>query len=111
MKAAIIGTGKLGEQIYRCISPICDEVILTHCKNKKHSNSEEFDFFSDDIDNILGNKKIDIVFLTAKIEFVENEEVLSSAMIRFLEKCKESKVVYISSDGIFDGKKGIIQRK
>jgi hypothetical protein len=90
MKVAIIGIGQPGEQIYRCISPICDEVILTHCKNKKHQNSKEFDFFSDDIGDIFENKKIDLIFLTAKIEFAENEEVLSSAMIRFLDFWKKN---------------------
>lgn len=45
MKAAIIGTGFLGEQIYEDILPICNEMILTHHKNKKYPDSKEFDFF------------------------------------------------------------------
>ena len=107
MKAAIIGTGFLGEQIYKDILPICDEIILTHHKNKKYPDSKEFDFFTDDIGNIIGNKKIDTVFLSAKIEFEEDEKKLMEAMTRFLLFCKDSRVIYISSDGIFEGENGL----
>ena len=106
MRVAIIGAGFLGEQIYRDILPSCDEVILTHCKNKKYPDSRKFDFFADKVEDIFGNKKVDIVFLSAKIEFAKDEEILKDAMIRFLQACQGSRVIYISSDGIFDGKKG-----
>ncbi|PIP26602.1 MAG: hypothetical protein CO140_02405 [Candidatus Moranbacteria bacterium CG_4_9_14_3_um_filter_40_7] len=106
MKAAIIGTGFLGEQIYKDLLPICDEIILTHHKNKKYPDSKEFDFFNDDISNILSGKKIDTVFLSAKIEFEKDDKRLADAMTRFLDSCKGSRIMYISSDGIFDGESG-----
>ena len=106
MKAAIIGTGFLGEQIYKDLLPICDEIILTHHKNKKYPDSKKFDFFADDISSIIGGKKIDAVFLSAKIEFENDERKLAEAMTRFLASCKDSRVIYISSDGIFDGESG-----
>jgi dTDP-4-dehydrorhamnose reductase len=107
MKAAIIGTGFLGEQIYNDILPICKNIILTHHKNKKYSNSKEFDFFTDDIGKIFNGEKVDLVFLPAKIEFIEDEKLLRDAMILFLKACQKSRVIYISSDGIFDGEKGL----
>lgn len=106
MNAAIIGTGFLGEQIYEDLLPICDEIILTHHKNKKYPESKEFDFFNDNIGKIIGGEKIDMVFLSAKIEFEEDEKKLADAMARFLESCKDSRIIYISSDGIFDGEGG-----
>lgn len=106
MNAAIIGTGFLGEQIYKDILPICDEILLTHHKNKKYPDSKEFDFFKDDIGNILNGKKIDTIFLSAKIEFEEDEKKLAESMTRFLESCKDMRIIYISSDGIFDGESG-----
>ncbi|MDD5396798.1 MAG: sugar nucleotide-binding protein [Candidatus Moranbacteria bacterium] len=106
MKAAIIGAGFLGEQIYKDLLSICDEIILTHHKNKKYPNSKEFDFFIDDIGKIIEGKKIDVVFLSAKIEFEEDEKKLTESMTRFLESCKKSRIVYISSDGIFEGESG-----
>ncbi len=106
MISAIIGTGFLGEQIYKDISPICDEIILTHHKNKKYPNSKEFDFFSGDIREVFKDKKVDTVFLSAKIEFEKDEKKLEDATTRFLKSCKGSRIIYISSDGIFDGKSG-----
>lgn len=107
MKSAIIGTGFLGEQIYSDLLPIYDKIILTHHKNKKYPDSKKFDFFTDDISNILNGEKIDAVFLPAKIEFEENEKKLINAMIHFLKSCKNSRIIYISSDGIFEGKSGL----
>lgn len=107
MKAAIIGTGFLGEQIYKDLLPVCDEIILTHHKNKKYPDSKAFDFFADDIGDIIGGKKIDVVFLSAKIEFEEDEKKLREAMTRFLIACENCRIVYISSDGIFEGESGL----
>lgn len=107
MKSAIIGTGFLGEQIHKDLLSICDEIIPTHHKNKKYPNSKKFDFFSDDVGALFKDEKIDIVFLPAKIEFAEDENKLKDAMIRFVDFFKNSRIVYISSDGLFDGKKGL----
>ncbi|MEF3691603.1 MAG: sugar nucleotide-binding protein [Candidatus Moraniibacteriota bacterium] len=107
MKAAIIGTGFLGEQIYEDIKSSCERVILTHNRNKKYPDSVAFDFFSDDIMQILGDKKTDIIFLPAKIEFIDDSKKLIDSMTEFLENAKGSRIVYISSDGIFDGQKGL----
>lgn len=106
MNAAIIGIGFLGEQLYKDLLPICDEIFLTHHKNKKYPDSKEFDFFNDDFRSIIGDKKIDTVFLSAKIEFEKDEKRLAEAMTKFLESCRYSRVIYISSDGIFDGESG-----
>jgi len=55
----------------------------------------------------LNGKKIDTVFLSAKIEFEEDEKKLEESMTRFLNSCKDSRVIYISSDGIFEGESGL----
>lgn len=106
MKVAIIGTGFLGQQIYKNILQDYEKIILTHNQNQKYPDSKKFDFFTDDIGEVFGDEKIDVIFLTAKIEFIENEKLLAEAMERFLEKAKGSRIVYLSSDGIFDGQKG-----
>jgi len=107
MKAAIIGTGFLGQQIYEDSLPYYDKVVLTHNEHQKYPDSKKFDFFTDNIEDIFDGEKIDVIFLTAKIEFAQDEKLLAEAMKRFLEKTKGSRIVYISSDGIFDGQKGM----
>lgn len=107
MKAIVIGTGFLGEQLYKDILPHYEKVILTYNKNKKYPESKKFDFFTDDISEIIGKEKIDAIFIPAKIELTENSELLRKSMDNFLKATKGSRIVYISSDGIFDGKKGL----
>lgn len=106
MKPLIIGTGFLGEQLYYDLKKIVDKVIVTHKTNRKFSTSYEFDFFINDIENTFCNEEIDTVFISAKIEFIEDEALLKRKMTEFTEWAKNKRVIYISSDGIFDGEKG-----
>lgn len=106
MRAAIIGAGFLGGEILRQFSAVGTVSFVTHNKDPKHANSIKFDFFSDDIDEILRDNPADIIFLPAKIEFVEDSKMLESAMEKFLRACGNRRLIYISSDGIFDGEKG-----
>ena len=107
MNVAIIGTGFLGEQLYTDLLPVCERIVLTHHTHQKFPESKRFDFFTDDIADIFGDEKIDTVFLPTRIEFEEDEEKLTQAMTRFLTACKGSRIVYVSSDGIFDGMHGL----
>lgn len=106
MKALIIGTGFLGEQIYKEIKPFCNEVFLTHNKNKKYLISKKFDLFNDDIAKIFDLDQIDVIFFSAMVEFEENRDLLKRSMNSFLDKIKNKRLVYISSDGLFNGEKG-----
>lgn len=63
--------------------------------------------FFDDINNIIGGKKIDVVFLSAKIKLEEDDKKLAEAMTRLLVACENCRIVYISSDGIFEGESGL----
>ncbi|MFZ1626748.1 MAG: sugar nucleotide-binding protein [Candidatus Moraniibacteriota bacterium] len=63
-------------------------------------------FFIDEPESVFRGQAIDAVILTAKIEFIENSTLLQQSMQRFLQFFKLARVVYISSDGIFDGVKG-----
>jgi len=103
-RALVVGVGYLGRQIYNLLCPICSKVIKTNYSNL--SSSQKFDFFQDDIGEIVGFERLDIIFLSAKIEFHSDTEQLKEAMKRFIEKCWQKRVVYLSSDGIFDGTKG-----
>ncbi len=107
MNAAVIGTGFLGREIVEQLSKIDSVSIITHNNNPKYSESKKFDFFTDDLKNIFQDKKIDTVFFPAKIEFSTEEELLRKSMERFIEACKGKRLVYFSSDGIFDGRKGM----
>jgi len=97
----------LGGEIADQFSKVGSVSLVSHNRNPKFSGSIKFDFFQDDIKKIFKEKEVSIVFLPAKIEFIEDRELLKNAMRRFLVGCQGKRIVYISSDGIFDGEKGM----
>ncbi|MFZ2626984.1 MAG: sugar nucleotide-binding protein [Candidatus Moraniibacteriota bacterium] len=111
MSSAIIGAGFLGGEILAQLTEGGGDVLVTHNTNPKHSNSVKFDFFSDDISAVFKNHKIDVVFLSAKIEFVADKELLEKSMRRFISGCADMRLVYLSSDGIFSGERGMYSEK
>ena len=106
MRIGIIGTGFLGEALFSVVTKRDVDVITTYHMNKKFKDSLQYDFFTDDPKDIFPKEKIDIVILTAMIEFVEDERLLKNSMERFLGYFHDARVIYISSDGIFDGSAG-----
>jgi len=106
MKAAIIGMGYLGSQIREAISTFCVDPITTHCQHQVCGTSQPFDLFQDDIWNVLRGEAADLVFITAKVEFTEQTHALFMGMRNLVRVCRRSRVVYFSSDGIYDGFKG-----
>jgi dTDP-4-dehydrorhamnose reductase len=111
MLAGIIGAGFLGGEILTQLTGSGAEVFVTHNQNPKYYNSIKFDFFTDDISEILKNHKVAVVFLSAKIEFIEDKKLLEKAMRRFIAGCEEKRLVYFSSDGIFSGERGMYSEK
>jgi dTDP-4-dehydrorhamnose reductase len=111
MQVAIIGAGFLGGEILAQLSGSGVLTLVTHNQNPRFPNSLKFDFFADDIPAVLKNHKIDVVFLSAKIEFVEDRKLLEKAMRRFISGCEGKRLVYFSSDGIFSGERGMYTEK
>ncbi len=106
MRIAIIGTGFLGETLFGVVKKRSVDVITTYHTNRKFKDSLQYDFFNDDPKDIFPKEKIDRVTLTTMIEFIEDEQLLRNSMERFLGYFRDARVVYLSSDGIFDGSAG-----
>lgn len=107
MRVAVIGTGFLGEALCYTLKERGVDVVMTHLTHKKFDESLRYDFFHDDPAQVFTGVKFDIVIIPAKIEFTEDSALLTLAMESFLSYLKSSRVVYISSDGIFDGQQGM----
>lgn len=106
MKVAIIGTGFLGETVYRVLEKRDVDIITTHYTHKKFDTSLQYDFLNDDVKKIFPDNDIDVVIVTAMIEFSDDVELLKKSMENFLKFFNHSRILYISSDGIFDGEQG-----
>lgn len=106
MAVLVIGTGFLGEAICDELHKCGKSVIPTHHTHKKYADSLPYDFFHDDPEKVFVGKDITTVVIPAKIEFIEDSSALAQAMKRLLTYFKQARVVYISSDGVFDGQDG-----
>ncbi len=106
MKPLIIGTGFLGEQLYYDLKKSVDKIVVTHRTNRKFDFSYKFDFFTDSIKDTFSSEEINTIFIPAKIEFTEDQHLLKRKMVELAEWAADKRVIYISSDGIFDGEKG-----
>jgi dTDP-4-dehydrorhamnose reductase len=104
-KLLLVGSsGFLGRVLYQRLSKHF-EVIPTHTTNKVFETSESYDFFSDDVFALLRKYSPEIVVMAAAVE-KDSTENYDARVQNFVEACRLSYLVYISSDAIFDGKKG-----
>lgn len=107
MVTLVIGTGFLGEALCDELRKRGEAVVSTYYSHQKYDDSIRYDFLHDNPQDIFSGKNIDTVIIPAKIEFTEESALLGRAMERLLSYFNEARIVYISSDGIFDGTKGM----
>lgn len=106
----VIGSsGFLGRQITSILASQ-ENVIKTHFQNSLYPDSIRYDFFNDDIENLLDKQKMDVVIFAGMVE-TSPLEIVRTSMERFAKACKKRRVIYLSSDGIFDGQKGLYSEK
>jgi dTDP-4-dehydrorhamnose reductase len=104
-KVLLVGSsGFLGRALYQTLSQSLD-VVPTHTSNIVFEHSEPYDFFSDDIQTLLDKHSPDIVVMAAAVE-KDPEENYEARVQHFVRACHSCYLVYISSDALFDGKKG-----
>ncbi|MDD2766319.1 MAG: sugar nucleotide-binding protein [Candidatus Moranbacteria bacterium] len=106
MKVTIIGTGFLGEAIYQVLKKQDIDIVTTYHTHKKFDTSLEYDFLNDDPEKVFSENKGDVVIMTAMVEFTDDSALLQKSMERFVQFFHHSRIIYISSDGIFDGERG-----
>lgn len=97
-------SGFLGRCIAGRLAPE-GRVAFTHCRTPCFPASVRYDFFRDDIAAIVDGVGAAVVIFAASVERGPSDDVRSS-MERFLRACRARRIVYLSSDGVFDGEKG-----
>lgn len=101
----VVGAGFLGKYLVQKLGKN-NYVTTTFCHNQLDEKSIKFDFFSDNPSEVFGENIFDVVIFSAKVEFKKDKNLLKNSMERFINFFGSSYIVYISSDGVFDGKKG-----
>ncbi len=104
-KILLIGSsGFLGRVLYQHLS-VPFEIIPTHTTHKVFENSEPYDFFHDNVQNLLEKYSPDCVIMAAAVE-IDTDERFEARVQTFARACQSCYLVYVSSDALFDGRKG-----
>lgn len=106
MRALVIGTGYLGRVVKDRLEQSGNTTLHTFHKHRYFPDSVRFDIFSQHIGDVIDVTEIDAVFLATKVEDQSDSKTVVKVMERLFDDCKEKRVVYISSDAVFDGRRG-----
>ncbi|GCE47647.1 dTDP-4-dehydrorhamnose reductase [Thermosporothrix hazakensis] len=87
-------------------------VFPTHRQGALFPSSLQYDFWTDDLTPLLSLCQADIVVIAMNVAYVAQDPVVDSRLFRLrvgklVHACRERRVIYISSDGIFDGRSGM----
>ncbi|KAA3664005.1 MAG: NAD-dependent epimerase/dehydratase family protein [Chloroflexi bacterium] len=103
-------SGFLGQQIVKLLETQ-QNVIYTHYRNPLFPDSIRFDFFNDDIRYILDKQQVGAIIFASAVEMNNQLDKVRYSMERFARACEDRRIVYLSSDGIFEGVKGLYSEK
>lgn len=98
-------SGFLGRTIIKQLA-ISSPVIPTYHSNAQFPDSVRYNFFSDDISNVCDTFKPSAIVFAAAVE-TEPPEIVQPAMERFVRSCQNRRLIYLSSDAIFGGDRGM----
>lgn len=106
MKTLLIGTGYLGRAVVERLINESVPVIHTYNSRQTFPDSIQFDLFSEPLEDSVQLDTIDTVVFTSNIEKESDTQAIEQAMRRILAACVDKRVIYTSSDAVFDGKRG-----
>lgn len=99
-------SGFLGRQITQFLGSQ-QNIIKTHYRNSLYPDSIKYDFFNDDIGYILDKQHVTTVIFASSVEMNDQLDKVKISMERLARSCNGRRIVYLSSDGIFGGQKGL----
>jgi dTDP-4-dehydrorhamnose reductase len=103
-------TGYLGRTLMRHLSQI-GHVIPTYRTSAHAADSHRYDFWTDDVHSLVEQHQVDMVVIAATMAYEAADPACAFAPFKqraeqLIRGCQHCRVIYLSSDGIFDGKKG-----
>jgi dTDP-4-dehydrorhamnose reductase len=105
-KVLLIGSsGFLGKSLYKHLSANFT-LIPTHTTNQVFEHSEHYDFFQDNLRTLLEKYSPQIIIMAAAVEKDVDAGLFKVRVQGFVEACHSYRLIYLSSDAIFDGTTG-----
>jgi dTDP-4-dehydrorhamnose reductase len=103
-------TGYLGRTLVPLLQQVGD-VVPTHRSKANFAGSYRYEFWTDSIKSLLELHQVDTVIIAASMAYESANsayefELFQQHVLQLIQGCQQCRVIYISSDGVFDGKKG-----
>jgi dTDP-4-dehydrorhamnose reductase len=103
-------TGYLGRTLMAQLQQT-GHVVPTYRTKAHFVDSHRYDFLTDNIHSLLEHHQIDTVIIAASMAYEAADPAYEFTTFkqqaeRLIRGCQQRRVIYISSDGVFDGKKG-----
>lgn len=106
-RTIVVGTGFLGLAVVRELQQSGGHPFHTFRQNQISPDSIRFDLFTETLAEVVALSDIDTMIFTAKVEDVYDCTRVQAAMQSLFHGCRKMRIVYLSSDAVFDGRKGM----
>ncbi len=112
MKTVLIvgGSGFFGNAIFQAASEYLN-VFETHKSRPIRKASIKFDLLRDDPDVLLDKVNPQLIVIAAHFEPMLVGHSARERAKSFLQICRDRRIIYISSDAVFDGRRGLYSEK
>ncbi|HTK11641.1 MAG TPA: sugar nucleotide-binding protein [Ktedonobacteraceae bacterium] len=103
-------TGYLGSALMAHLQPVA-HVVPVHRTTARFPASHPYDFWTDSLASLITQHRVDLVIIAANMAYEAADATCDFALFKrrvdqLVRDCQACRVLYISSDGIFAGKKG-----
>lgn len=103
-------TGYLGRTLMAPLQQ-AGQVVPTHRTAARFADSQPYNFWVDDIRSLVQQYHIDMVVIAASMAYEAANPTCEFTLFkqqaeRLIHGCRQCRVLYVSSDGVFDGKQG-----
>ena len=105
-RTIVVGTGFLGTAVVDELHSSGNRPLNTYRNNRVFSDSIKFDLYKQTLPDVTSLSGIETVIITAMIEDITDTTCVAAMMRSLLRYTREKRVIYLSSDAVFDGKTG-----
>jgi dTDP-4-dehydrorhamnose reductase len=106
-QAIVVGTGFLGLAVVQALRGAGCQPIHTFRRNRVYPDSVKFDMFKQILPEVVSLSDVGTLILTAKVEDICDSTLVGASMHSLLRHCRNMRIVYLSSDAVFDGRRGM----
>ncbi|MBN8474884.1 sugar nucleotide-binding protein [Sulfuritalea sp.] len=106
-RTIVIGTGFLGRAVVHALRRSGSRPKHTFRQHRVFPDSIRFDLLKQTLPEVVSLSGVGTLIIAAKVEHICDSAGVVAAMQSLLRFCRDMRIVYLSSDAVFDGRKGM----